>query len=195
MRKIPTLFLRGKDGNITRDRALETHWCEEAAVQAKEKLDGTNVRLTIRAGKVLRVEKRRNPTKKQKQEGILDPWYIDASPTDPQDKWIMSAVETTITREWPDGEHSCEAIGPNIQGNPLCLENPRCVPFNLDSPLGPNSYLLESLDFDYLIEFFHSLNSLTVFGRPAEGIVWHHPDGRRAKLKVRDFRQAGFFDE
>jgi len=24
-------------------------------------------------------------------------------------------------------------------------------------------------------------------GRDVEGIVWHHPDGRMAKLKLRDF--------
>ena len=35
------------------------------------------------------------------------------------------------------------------------------------------------LDFDGLAVWLHA--------HPWEGIVWHHPDGRMAKLKKRDF--------
>ena len=42
---------------------------------ATEKLDGMNIRLTIRSGGVVRVEKRRNPSKVQKLKRIVEPCH------------------------------------------------------------------------------------------------------------------------
>lgn len=36
--------------------------------------------------------------------------------------------------------------------------------------------------------FLKTLDSLYSPGHLAEGIVFHHPDGRRAKIKRKDFR-------
>ncbi len=106
---------------------------------ATEKLDGTNVRLTVRSGTLVRLEKRRNPAKAQKAAGIVDGWYVDADAGSAEDRWIREAAENTDVAGWPDGEHSVEALGPRIQGNPLGLDRHVCVPFNLEVPLFPDA--------------------------------------------------------
>lgn len=186
MEKIPTLFERD-DGFKVVDRARAgCEWVLAGEGVGTEKLDGTNVRLTVRSGRIVRVEKRRNPTKVQKAQGIVDGWYADVDPQSAEDRWIHEAVRGTDVAGWPDGEHPVEAVGPRIQGNPLGLDAHRCVPFNLEIPVyadAPRSYaeLRETMD---------SLESRFAPGHPAEGIVFHHPDGRRAKIKRKDFPRA-----
>lgn len=87
---------------------------------------------------------------------------------------------------WPDGEHSCEALGPRIQANPLKLADHLCVQFNINIPQYgdvPRSYA-------GLRDFLATLDSRFAPGHLAEGIVFHHPDGRRAKIKRKDFPRA-----
>lgn len=57
------------------------------------------------------------------------------------------------------------------------------MPFNLDVPVYedvPRSYT-------GLRDFLAELESRYAPGHLAEGIVFHHPDGRRAKIKRKDF--------
>lgn len=112
----------------------------------------------------------------------IDGWYGDVDQYGSEDKWIFDAAQSRDVSAWPDGEHSCEAVGPNIQGNPLGLERNICVPFNLAIPIDqiPRSY-------DSLRDVLAHLESLYSPGHPAEGIVFHHPDGRMAKIKRKDF--------
>jgi hypothetical protein len=121
MEKIPTIFDRGESFKVVNAPRKGCEWVFAGDGRATEKLDGTNVRLTVRAGHVVRVEKRRNPTKIQKQRGVIDGWYVDADEHGAEDKWIFEAVKGTDTSGWPDGEHSAEALGPSIQGNTLGL--------------------------------------------------------------------------
>jgi hypothetical protein len=183
MDKIPTIFERGDDFAVVDRPRPGCEWVFAGEGQATEKLDGTNVRLTIRSGQVVRVEKRRNPSKLQKQQGIIDGWYVDADPHGADDKWIYEAVRGTDTASWPDGEHSCEALGPRIQGNPLNLDTHRCVPFNLQIPV----YQEVPRTYQGLRELLAHLDSRFAPGELAEGIVFHHPDGRRAKIKRKDY--------
>lgn len=183
MEKIPTVFDRGPDFTVIDKVRDGCEWVFEGHGAATEKLDGTNVRLTIRAGRLVRLEKRRNPTKVQKQQGIIDGWYVDADEHDRGDRWIWEAARATDLSDWPDGEHSCEALGPKIQGNPLGLERHLCVPFNMDVPV----YEVPQRSFGDLHEFLAQMESRYAPGHLAEGIVFHHPDGRRAKIKRRDF--------
>jgi hypothetical protein len=183
MEKIPTIFDRGDAFKVVDQPRKGCEWVFAGEGLATEKIDGTNVRLTVRAGRVVRVEKRRNPSKLQKQQGIIDGWYVDADEHGKEDKWIYEAVRGTDVQGWPDGEHSVEALGPSIQGNPLGLPNHLCVPFNLEIPVYddvPRSY-------DGLKRFLETLDSRFAPGHLAEGIVFHHPDGRRAKIKRKDF--------
>jgi hypothetical protein len=183
MEKIPTIFDRGEGFKVVPQPRKDCEWVFAGEGRATEKLDGTNVRLTVRAGRVVRVEKRRNPTKVQKQQGIVDGWYVDADENGKEDKWIFEAVRATDTNGWPDGEHSAEALGPSIQGNPLGLTSHLCVPFNLEVPV----YEDVPRTFEGLKALLSALPSKFSPGHLAEGIVFHHPDGRRAKLKRKDF--------
>jgi hypothetical protein len=183
MEKIPTIFDRGDGFKVMNQPRKGCEWVFAGEGRATEKIDGTNVRLTIRAGHVVRVEKRRNPSKIQKQQGIIDGWYVDADEFGKEDKWIYEAVKGTDVSGWPDGEHSAEAMGPHVQGNPLGLEKNLCVPFNLEIP----SYDEVPRTYEGLKAFVSSLQSKFSPGHLAEGIVFHHPDGRRAKIKRKDF--------
>jgi len=76
-----------------------------------------------------------------------------------------------------------EALGPNIQGNPLGLEQHLCVPFNLEIP----KYGEIPRSYTSLRQALAELPSKFSPQHHAEGIVFHHPDGRRAKIKRKDF--------
>jgi len=89
--------------------------------------------------------------------------------------------------DWPDGEHPSEALGPNVQGNPLGIEKHLCLPFNLRAPVYENA----PRSYAGLADWLLRAESIFSPGHLAEGIVFHHPDGRRAKIKRRDFVRSG----
>ncbi len=183
MEKIPTLFDRGPNFKVIDKVRTGCEWVVEGQGRATENLDGTNVRLTIRAGQLVRLEKRRNPTKLQKQAGIVDGWYVDTIENSKEDKWIVEASNNTAFADWPDGEHPCEALGPKIQGNSLGLDDSVCVPFDLEIPV----YEDIPRTFESIRDQVMTLPSQYSPEHLAEGIVFHHPDGRRAKIKRKDF--------
>ncbi|QWF85654.1 hypothetical protein [Amycolatopsis sp. CA-230715] len=183
MEKIPTLFERDERFRVVDRPRAECAWVFDGAGVGTEKLDGTNVRLTVRSGLLVRVEKRRNPSKAQKQQGIVDGWYIDTAENSNDDRWILAAAANTDVSTWPDGEYPCEALGPRIQGNPLALSDHLCVPFNSHAPTVPDV----PRSYHELRDFLTTLDSKFSPGHLAEGIVFHHPDGRRAKIKRKDF--------
>jgi len=183
MEKIPTVFERGSNFKVVDKIREGCEWVFDGEGSATEKLDGTNVRLTVRAGTCVRLEKRRNPSKRQKQAGIKDGWYVDADEFGSEDKWIYEAMRNTDVTDWPDGEHSAEALGPSIQGNTLGLDKHLCVPFNLVIP----SFAKIKRTYGGLQTGLLELESLYSPQHLAEGIVFHHPDGRRAKIKRKDF--------
>lgn len=189
MEKISTIFDRGEDFTVLNQPRKGCEWVFAGEGRATEKLDGTNVRLTIRSGQVVRVEKRRNPSKLQKQQGVVDGWYVETDAYAREDKWILEAVKGTDTSGWPDGEHSAEALGPSIQGNSLGLARNLCVPFNLEIP----EYENVPRGYEALKKYLERLDSRFSPGHLSEGIVFHHPDGRRAKIKRKDFAWGGGF--
>jgi hypothetical protein len=69
-------------------------------------------------------------------------------------------------------EGTYELVGPKVQGNPYHLEVHKLIRHGADLIDAPR-------DFDGLRVW---LSEHTI-----EGIVWHHPDGRMAKIKRRDF--------
>jgi hypothetical protein len=90
-------------------------------------------------------------------------------------KWFRDALEVNPGPYEPGGYELC---GPKVQGNPEGFETHVLVPHE-------HAMTLRSiLDLD-------TPHQLMSFARWAgeegyEGIVWHHPDGRMAKLKARD---------
>ena len=136
---------------------------------------------TIRKCEVVRVEKRRNPSKLQKAKGIENPWYVDADEFNPADKYIFEAVKN---REYnSDGEFSGEVLGKNVQGNPLNLDsNVLCLFSAGEAPVFENV----PISYDELKEWLPKQESK--FGKGIiEGIVWHCENGDMYKIKNKDF--------
>ncbi len=186
MRKILTIFDRNWETNRKVNEKLIVDFDFKNAV-ATEKLDGMNIRLTIRQHTVVRVEKRRNPSKIQKQKGITEPWYVDAIESAPEDKWIYDAVKNTNFSDVSDGEWSGEALGKNIQGNPLNLEHNQVFLFSY--PKWRERIVLKNVPttFDALRDYLKNQKSLIGNKAPIEGIVWHHINGDMVKIKCKDF--------
>jgi len=178
MKKIPTLFLRDPSdmSRITRTIHRDCGWVLTGEGTATRKYDGTCVmfngqswwsRREVKAGKTsppLFV-----PTETDSMTGKTVGWEpIEQSSFA---KWHAQALTDGV---WTVGTY--ELIGPKINGNPegvdthdlICHAHAERYPA-MNMPKG----------YDELARVFETL--------PWEGIVWHHPDGRMAKLKIRDF--------
>ena len=173
MEKIPTLYPRdeSKRGHPVMEPAKpECAWVEAGEGQATMKLDGTNVK-----GDNGKLFKRRKP----KERDYDNASYVECSRLDQGDKYLWEAFDTLLLdfdEKPPEGIY--EAVGPKIQGNrekvdshQLVLVVPPWVTLHLDK--APRT-------FAGLKEYFES--------HDIEGIVFHHPDGRFAKIKARDFQ-------
>ena len=190
MNKIKTIFERDWNGNrACIDKYVEgfdSLQLNEAV--ATEKLDGTNIRVTVRNHIVVRIEKRKNPDRIQKHRGIEEPWYIDASESDSSDKWIFDAVQNTNLSQIPDGEWSAEAVGKNMQGNPLNLDKNIAVFFSLGQcPIFEDA----PITYEALREWLPSQKSKYGNNCLIEGIVWHCKNGEMFKIKTKDFKGDG----
>lgn len=180
MKKIPTIFERDWDGD--RSRVIDkpnpaAAWVFAGEGVATRKLDGTSC--LIRDGKLY---KRREIKKGQtappafeladydEETGKTVGWMpvTDA----PEDKWHRKAFEVPKQLGWPDGTY--ELIGEGAQGNVENVEGTFLVPH-----AGAIQFLDAPRTFDGLRNWLD--------GKDIEGLVWHHPDGRMAKIKLRDF--------
>jgi hypothetical protein len=185
MEKIYTIFDRDWEGNRkVVDKVINN--LPEGAV-ATEKVDGTNVRLTVRNHILVRVEKRVNPSPVQKVKGIVDPWYMDADEYSPADKYIYEAVRSTDLTEVEDGEWSGEAIGEKIQGNPLKIISHKVILFSvakvretLAIPDAPTSY-------KEVKEWLPKQKSKINKEVGIEGVVWWKENEPVGKIKLKDF--------
>ena len=198
MEKIRTVFERDWEGNRgVVDKYVDppegftsvydTHNILARCI-ATEKVDGTNVRLTIRNGILVRLEKRRNATEVQKKLGIKEPWYVDADEYGPEDKYIWEAARNTDLKDIPDNDWSGEAVGPKIQGNPLNLSEHKVVLFSLSSVRNSISLLGAPLTFGALKQWLPLQKSQVGIDCGIEGIVWWYGNNPVFKIKCKDFK-------
>jgi hypothetical protein len=194
MRKIPTVFVRDWDGDrryVLDEVSPGCEWVIKGEGTPTRKYDGTCVWLTpdgqwwarreVKEGKLpppafIEIEHDAETGKTVGWEPIEQSAFA---------KWHAEAVRE-MGGSLPAGTY--ELIGPKINGNPenctshlliahaaaqlaCCLECP-------SSP--PGGHGQAPRDFDGLAMWLHA--------HPYEGVVWHHPDGRMAKIKKRDFR-------
>jgi hypothetical protein len=141
---------------------------------ATRKLDGTCC--LIRDGKLY---KRRELRKDDKAPPLFEQADFDEEtgktvgwvPCDigPEDKWHLYAFENEP--RLPDGTY--ELVGPKVQGNPEHWAVHQLVRHG-------------SIMEDDVPRTFDGLRDWLA-GKDIEGIVFHHPDGRMAKIKLRDF--------
>ncbi len=187
MQKIPTVFVRDEQDRrrVTADVTSGCEWVLAGEGIATRKYDGTCcmfdgerwwARREVKAGKA-------------PPQGFVDVAHdhvtgktVGWMPMESSSfaKWHAEAVA-----DYPGGcavPDTYELCGPKINGNPEGFDCHVIVRHS-----GAMT-LRSTLDLDT----FAALKSFVLWAGDEgyEGIVWHHPDGRMAKLKARDFPAA-----
>lgn len=187
MKKIPTIFERDWDGSRVLPKINSAcQWVFDGEGKATVKWDGTSV--MIRDGKMYKRREIRDSDLANLSPAAFSFEIVDHDEVSkkaigwvpvgdgPEDRWHREAwdYELSCQPDLPDGTY--ELIGPKIQGNP---EHAR-----RHELWRHGSAVLEvppELTYDGIKWYF------AMRGCDIEGIVWHHPDGRMAKIKLRDF--------
>lgn len=184
MKKIPTIFER--DWSNPRHPIVNRPnpacaWVFAGEGHATRKWDGTCC--TVRDGQLWkRRELRRDEAEpagfaleqRDAETGKAVGWMpVSAGP---EDRWHVEAW-AALTAAAPSGrppDGTFELIGPKVQGNPERAATHRLEP-HAEAPVLPDCP--------------RSFAGLRAFlaGQDMEGIVFHHPDGRMGKIKLRDF--------
>jgi hypothetical protein len=180
--------LKGNDYLITPKIKEGYEWVfEDEGVVALEKLHGTNVSIIIQEGAVISMYNRTeripfiNKGKKWITEGVLEAFhrgYVD---------------------KLGDGQHFGELIGEKVNGNPYKIKGHVWIPFKTfaHKHLKYKSWGKYPKDFETISKWFekdlmplywvmkHGLakNKDGKYEGFVEGIVFHHPDGRMAKIR------------
>lgn len=179
MRKIPTLFVRDPDTGlryVTREVHPDCQWVIDGEGVATRKYDGTCVMFDGTnwwARREVKVTKAPPPNYVLVERDDVTGKTVGWEPMEQSAfvKYHAEAAYGQLITRWPTGTY--ELVGPKINGNPEKLEVHELLAHDaadvLDAPR----------DFDGLRDWLATFDG--------EGIVWHHPDGRMAKLKRRDF--------
>ena len=172
MIKIETIFERDESlpGHPVKNTVKPScQWVIDGEGRPTRKYDGMNVRV---------INGELHKRKKPRGGDYTMASYVPCDRSDPADKYLWEAFDTASIAKVPDGIY--EAIGPKIQGNPEGVMLHRLIPIPAGTAIEENPRTFDELR-DYLST--HNI----------EGIVFHHADGRMAKIKKRDFgleRQA-----
>lgn len=176
MKKIPTIFIRDPDNrrSLLDDINPDCQWVFDGEGVATQKYDGTCC--LIENG----ILYKRREIKKGKLEpegfiiagfdrltGKTVGWVV-VDTESKEDQWHTEA----ITAYLPDGTY--ELCGPKIQGNPEKLSR-----HILLSHSQATHYQGIKRTYDGIKDFLYE--------KDIEGLVFHHTDGRMAKIKKRDF--------
>jgi len=175
MKKIPTLFQRDEKFMVEDKITNGCEWVQKNLGVPTQKLDGTCC--LIKDG----IFYKRREVKKDKKppEGfVLEETikgksfgWIPVDPNDSENKWHLKALEL-----WKGSldDNTYELVGPKIQGNPEKYNEHVLIPHG-------DIILKDCQDLSY-----EGLK-LYLYEKDIEGIVWWQSDGRKAKLKKKDF--------
>src|ERR1035437_2550723 len=175
MKKIPTLFVRDQKTHKVINKVVPgCGWVLRGEGTPTRKYDGTCVRFDgnkwwarrgVKAGKT--------PPEMFVKEDYdeLTRKTVGWVPASLSDWWPL-IVEASAERKFP--KRIYELVGPKVNGNPEGYETHELIPHG-EFTIGDAPRTFDALR-DYLTHDF-----------PFEGIVWHHENGRMAKLKVKDF--------
>jgi hypothetical protein len=173
MKKIPTMFERDetRKGHPVTDLVKpECEWVLAGEGVATVKIDGTNVK--IAAGQLF---KRQKPPDRDYDDAA----YVPCDRANPADRWAYEAFDAGH-----DGDGIYELVGPEVQGNPQQHATHTLI------RVVPVSRRLQGIDAEvrsvYYGRTFEGLKKWLV-EHPVEGVVFHHPNGRMAKIKRRDY--------
>lgn len=185
MRKIPTLFVRDPQDMryVTSDVHPDCKWVLDGEGVATRKYDGTCVmydgerwwaRREVKPGKTAPTQFR--PVETDEVTGKTVGWEpIEMSSFARYHAEALANHEET-GEYWPVGTY--ELIGPKVNGNPERVDRHELWAHAAADVLDDFERTFDGLR-GAVIAHHHLVG--------AEGIVWHHPDGRMAKLKARDF--------
>lgn len=186
MRKIPTLFRRDLDDmrRVLPEVHPDCQWVLEGEGTPTRKYDGTCMLLADGWWARREVKPGKQPpsdfvvVETDPVTGKMVGWEpVEQSPfAKYHAEALLSAPAFRVVADFQPGTY--ELCGPKINGNPEHFPGHRLIRhadaeiFNLPQELDYERCRRAVLD---LGEYGH------------EGIVWHHPDGRMAKIKRRDF--------
>lgn len=176
MRKIPTLFKRDPEDmkHVLREVHPDCQWVLDGEGVPTRKFDGTCVKLmpwgTWWARREVKPGKEVPPNFVAEQTDETTGKTVGWEPAHQSSFWKY-LEEATAGNEFEAGTY--ELCGPKINGNPEGFSRHVIIRHGVEK--------LDDVprDYDGLAKWLLE----TEF----EGIVWHHPDGRMAKLKKRDF--------
>lgn len=189
--KLESPFVREEVGNdylVTDEINDEYEWVfENDDVKAVEKLHGTNVSILIEDGQITGVWNRKNRVRE----------FSD----DRGDQYIIKGLLESINRGYidrlPDGQHFGELIGEKFAENPYDIEGHIWMPFSwLKDKCSYKSWGDYPKDYETISKWFKDDLIPMFYARWhgmsfeddleegfVEGIVFYHPDGRKAKLR------------
>lgn len=193
MKKIPTTFVRDPENmkHVLDQPHPDCLWVLAGEGIATRKWDGTCVRLDDGGNWWARREvKPSRPTPSGFVEVETDP---NTGKTVGWEPIYQSAFIKFWDEAWqaqrdtgePIEPGTFELVGPKINRNPDGFEHHTLIRHGSTDP--DQSTFLNGIgrSFDELKRFFDSDMPEDLAG--IEGIVYHHPDGRMAKIKARDF--------
>jgi len=176
MKKIPSLFLRNYNGDrlVRNEVNIKCKWVLDGEGIATRKWDGTSV--LIQKGKMYK----RREIKFGKS---IPNYFIEVDRDDkmkkiygwfpvfdgPEDEWHLQGLRNSGTL--CDGTY--ELCGPKVNGNPEKLDTHILIPHG--------EFIYEDCPRTF-VEIKKWLEDKDI-----EGIVWWNEDGRKAKIKKKDF--------
>lgn len=184
MQKIPTVFVRDPDdrAHVLPEVTPGCEWVLAGEGRATRKWDGTCTMLDDEGNWWARREVK--PGKN------IPPGYQIAEHDEVTGKLVgwepmaQSSFAKLHAEALPNSAAgrpgTYELLGPKINGNPDGFEVHVLMPHGWERLSERIAIEASPRDFDGLRNW--------LLAREYEGIVWHHTDGRRAKLKAKDFR-------
>ncbi|WP_326666028.1 RNA ligase 1 family protein [Streptomyces sp. NBC_00385] len=184
MEKIPTLFVRdfsARPAVVLPEVSPGCEWVVDGEGTATRKYDGTCVMLD---------EAGRWWARREVKPGKTPPPHYLPVSTDAETgktvgwepigqtafaKFHAEALDNRSTEK----PGTYELLGPKINGNPDGYVGHILMPHGWSVLSVRQDFATAPRDYEGLRVWLHA--------RPYEGIVWHHDDGRMAKLKGRDF--------
>lgn len=194
MRKIPTVFVRDHESGlryVSREPHPDCGWVFDGEGQPTRKYDGTCVmfdgekwwaRREVKPGKAtpanfVHVGHDETTGKTVGWEPVEQSSFA---------KYHAEALEYGVgIGHWerqagPQKDQTYELVGPRVNGNPE----------HVDRHLLVDHGYMAAVDYDEMRSLprdFDGIGKWLAAHPDWEGVVWHHPDGRMAKIKRKDF--------
>ena len=199
MRPIPTVFQPDPRTHLaTPEVRPECAWVLRGEGRPTVKLDGEAC--YVLEGRLYRRHRVREG--RAKPEGWLQAegeygWapVLDDDPATAPHREAFATIREDNPGSWGGsgllhaGWGTFELLGPKVQGNPYGLPRHRLVPHGVcPEDLRPYEWHYASWVLDKP-RYYHIEDALAALP-DAEGIVFHHPDGRKAKVRRKDFGMA-----